>query len=139
MQRFERDALAGLDRCCGEVVVEMLDLIESNDVDIEMAEILLLTSLFPQCTELFQQMQGTNPEYTSQSIKHFKAFLQGNECRSKLRVCSCFQFIYTGPPNRPTEDSQGLLQICLDHFEQQERMFKANCSSENENERERGL
>lgn len=105
--RFERDALTGLDRCCGEVVVEMLHLIEGEDVDLEIAEMLLLTSLFPQFADLCEQMQSADPEYAWQSIEHFKIFL-------------------LGPPNRPTscptQDQQGLLQICISQFEEQQSM-----------------
>lgn len=113
--RFERDALTGLERCCGELVVEMLHLIESQEVDMEMAEILLLTSLFPQFNDLCEQMSGTDPEYALQSIANYKIFL-------------------LGPPNRPTQDSQGLLQVCIDQFEMQQRIIKCRAEESSDSD-----
>lgn len=103
--RFERDALTGLERCCGELVVEMVDLIENEDADMEMAEMLLLTSLFPQFADLCEQMSGTDPEYALQTVENFKIFL-------------------LGPPNRPTQDHSGLLQVCIGQFEMHQRAIK---------------
>lgn len=96
--RFEQNALLGLERCCGELIVEMLHLVEGEDVELEVAELLLLTNLFPQVGDMCKQMQESDANYTAKSIQHFKLFL-------------------LGPPNRPTEDTNGLLQVCIDFLD----------------------
>jgi hypothetical protein len=98
-QKFHHDALTGLERLAGELVVEMMDVVESgqdkNANDPEEAQIKLLTVIFPQLSDLCKQLRIIDPEVASQSIRQFRAFL-------------------VGPPNRRTKDGgTGLLALCL--------------------------
>jgi hypothetical protein len=98
--QFKRDALLGLERCCGDLVVEMLQVIEEES-DLEEGEMRLLMSIFPLFSDLFRQIQAEDPEYAKQSLEHFTAFLNG-------------------PPNRPTEsfDEYGFLPIAQSYLAQ---------------------
>jgi hypothetical protein len=97
---FRRDALLGLEGCCGELVVEMLQVIEEES-DFEEGEMRLLMSIFPLFGDLFRQIQAEDPEYAKQSLEHFTAFLNG-------------------PPNRRTEsfDEFGFLPIVQSYLSQ---------------------
>ena len=92
-QQFQRDALLGLERCCGELVVEMLQVIE-EETDAEEGEMRLLMSIFPLFSDLFRQIHAEDREYAAQCLEHFTTFLNG-------------------PPNRPTSeyDEFGFLPI----------------------------
>lgn len=102
--RFKQDALIGLERCCGEIVVEMLKLVE-NDCDEEVAQIMLLTVLFPQFADLCMQMRASDPKFALSTIRNFQIWLKG-------------------PPNRPTEDNHGLLQVCIDAMVAQQQIIE---------------
>jgi hypothetical protein len=102
--RFKQDALIGLERCCGEIVVEMLKLVE-NDCDEEVAQIMLLTVLFPQFADLCMQMRASDPKFALSTIRNFQIWLKG-------------------PPNRPTEDKHGLLQVCIDAMVAQQQIIE---------------
>jgi len=104
-QSFRRDALTGLERCAGELVVEMLNAVEGRRADAERGQIMLLTIVFPQFTDLCNQLKAADQEYARHSITQFKDFL-------------------AGPPNKPTKDNSGLLRVCMDHIEQQLQIKK---------------
>lgn len=82
----------GLERCAGEFVTQMLDVVESDDP--EEGEIELIMNLFPSFSSVFDQIRTNDEEYAKQCMNHFKAYLRG-------------------PKNRPTEDTSGLLSVIL--------------------------
>ncbi|KAF1329851.1 hypothetical protein FI667_g5562, partial [Globisporangium splendens] len=91
-QKVKRDGILGLERCAGEYVTKMLDVVESDDS--EEGEMMLIMSLFPSFSDIFEQIRASDKEYAKQCMDHFKAYLRG-------------------PKNRPTEDSSGLLPVIL--------------------------
>jgi hypothetical protein len=111
-KHFRRDALQGLERCAGEVVSEMLQLIEHADPEEAQMKLLMtgsahhspsssslhLLSLpaleFPAFADLYQQMKAADPIFAKQCNRSWLLYLQG-------------------PPNRPTKDPYGLLQVLL--------------------------
>lgn len=97
---FRRDALLGLERCAGEVVTEMLFTVEECDPD--EAEMRLLMREFPSFAEYYGQLREADPDFAKQSMAAWKIFLKG-------------------PPNRPTNDEYGLLQII--------QMFMRGCEA----------
>lgn len=97
---FRRDALLGLERCAGEVVTEMLYIVEECNPD--EAEMRLLMREFPAFAEYYGQLRAADPDFAKQSMSSWKVFLKG-------------------PPNRPTSDEYGLLQII--------QMFMRGCEA----------
>ncbi|KAF0701131.1 Aste57867_8354 [Aphanomyces stellatus] len=95
--KVKRDGLLGLERCAGEVVTEMLSIIE--DEDSEEGEMRLVMEVFPSFADLFGQLKSNDFEYASQCHKHFVEYLHG-------------------PPNRPTVDESGLFEVVLDFMKQ---------------------
>ncbi|TFJ80433.1 hypothetical protein NSK_008174 [Nannochloropsis salina CCMP1776] len=106
---FRRDALMGLERCAGELVTEMLLLVEESD-EPEEAEMRLALTLFPLLTDLYRQMlegegdsgQGGKGEWARQCLGHWQEFMRG-------------------PPNCRTPDRFGLLSIILGFLAQLKR------------------
>lgn len=94
--RFRRDALLGLERCAGEVITDMLELVEDPDADIEDVQVQMVTSCFPAFLDYFRQLRDAEPEYASKCLAHWRLFI-------------------AGPPNRPNRDDFGLLRAIL-HF-----------------------
>ena len=93
-QAFVVDALSGLERCAGELVTEMLMIVENDTLSPESSQITLLTRVFPSFNDLMQQIRAADAEYAWQTASHFRELLRG-------------------PPNRPTKNRNGLLQVCL--------------------------
>eukprot|EP00604_Paraphysomonas_vestita_P000853 CAMPEP_0174818174 /NCGR_PEP_ID=MMETSP1107-20130205/805_1 /TAXON_ID=36770 /ORGANISM="Paraphysomonas vestita, Strain GFlagA" /LENGTH=261 /DNA_ID=CAMNT_0016029671 /DNA_START=520 /DNA_END=1305 /DNA_ORIENTATION=+ len=93
-KKFKRDALQGLERCAGEVVSEMLALVEDSDP--EEAQMKLLMTEFPAFADLFNQIKYADPQFATQCNRSWLLYLKG-------------------PPNHPTKDPYGLLKIIL-HF-----------------------
>lgn len=91
-KHFKRDALQGLERCAGEIISEMLQLIEDSDP--EEAQMKLLMADFPAFADLYQQIKDADPAFAKQCKKSWLQYLQG-------------------PPNHPTRDPSGLLQVFL--------------------------
>ena len=90
--KFRRDALQGLERCAGEVVTDMLQIIE--DFDPEEAQMRLVMRELPTFADYYRQLSDADAPFARQCMIHWKAFL-------------------VGPPNRPNEDPYGLLDtIC---------------------------
>eukprot|EP00941_MAST-03F_sp_MAST-3F-sp1_P000283 g283.t1 len=87
-RQFRRDALCGLDRCLGEVVNKMVNLIE-NCSNSEVGEIQLASEYFPKATHYLNQIAKVDAEFARQCAVHYLDFT-------------------IGPPNRPTEDPEGL-------------------------------
>ncbi|OQR95692.1 hypothetical protein THRCLA_07644 [Thraustotheca clavata] len=96
-QKIKRDGLLGLERCAGEVVTEMLQVIE--DEDSEEGEMRLVMEIFPNFADLYSQLKMNDPEYAAQCHKHYLEYLQG-------------------PPNRPTVDESGLYQVVVEFMKQ---------------------
>ena len=92
--KFRRDALQGLDRLAGEVITDILRIIETCDP--EEAQMRLLIRELPMFSDYFHQISDADISYARQCMKHYKSFLQG-------------------PPNRPNEDPYGLIDLVL-HF-----------------------
>lgn len=90
--KFRRDALQGLERCAGEVITEILNLIV--DCDPDEAEMRLVMRDFPMFADLFRQMRDADLEFSHHAMRHYRLFL-------------------IGPPNKPTIDDYGLLQVVL--------------------------
>lgn len=106
--RFRRDGLLGLERCAGELVAEMLALVEAEGEEgdegeeeeetwKERAELRLVVTLFPLLTDLYQQMHAADEEWARQCLAHFSEYLRG-------------------PPNRRTRDPHGFLRVVLGFF-----------------------
>mmetsp|Transcript_6560 Transcript_6560/g.10339 ORF Transcript_6560/g.10339 Transcript_6560/m.10339 type:complete len:285 (-) Transcript_6560:54-908(-) len=93
-QRFNSSALLGLERCCGELVGRIPATIEETETR-EMAQVVLLTEIFPNIRHYFAQMLESNEEYARQSLAQYIQFIKG-------------------PPNKPVEDSHDLVQYCTD-------------------------
>lgn len=70
----------------------MLEVAESDDA--EEGEMMLIMSLFPSFSHIFEQIRKSDKEYAKQCMNHFKAYL-------------------LGPKNRPTEDASGLLPVIV--------------------------
>ncbi|ETV89356.1 hypothetical protein, variant [Aphanomyces astaci] len=96
-ERIKRDGLLGLERCMGEVVTEMLHIIEDDDG--EEGEMRLVMDVFPSFADLFNQLKSNDREYASHCHKHYVEYLRG-------------------PPNRPTVDESGLFGVVLDFMKQ---------------------
>ena len=110
--KFRRDALQGLERCAGEVVTDMLTIIE--EFDPEEAQMRLVMRELPTFSDYYRQLNDADPAFARQCMVHWKTFLMG-------------------PPNRPNEDPYGLLDtICsyLDVYEQ----YAASSSAANHNQ-----
>lgn len=90
--KFRRDALLGLERCAGEIVTDILVVVETCDPD--EAQMRLLLREFPAFSDLYRQMSDADSEYAQNSMRHWKLYLKG-------------------PPNNPNEDDFGLLQFTL--------------------------
>lgn len=92
--KFRRDALLGLERCAGEVVTDILELIENTHPDDAQMELAMRE--FPQFLDYFRQIREADPAYASKCISHWKSFLMG-------------------PPNKPNNDEFGLIALVC-HF-----------------------
>ncbi len=84
--RFRREALVGLERCAGELVAEMLALVEAEGEDeeeeeeeeeswAERAELRLVVTLFPLLADLYRQMADADAEWARQCLAHFAEYM----------------------------------------------------------------
>mmetsp|Transcript_14758 Transcript_14758/g.34766 ORF Transcript_14758/g.34766 Transcript_14758/m.34766 type:complete len:207 (+) Transcript_14758:134-754(+) len=92
-RHFRRDALSGLERCAGEVVAEMCEVVELEE-DLEAGQLRLCLELFPLFADLFNQIDAEDNQYAAMCMEHFTSFVRG-------------------PPNRRTVDRCGLLDVVL--------------------------
>jgi hypothetical protein len=97
----DEDAFAGVERCAGEHISEMIRLIErTRKTHAQDAEMELLCRVFPFFRYYVSLMFGLDREATGIAVDQFRRFL-------------------IGPPNRPTVDkSRVLLKFCLDFFDE---------------------
>eukprot|EP00600_Ochromonadales_sp_CCMP1393_P016480 CAMPEP_0175033988 /NCGR_PEP_ID=MMETSP0005-20121125/22345_1 /TAXON_ID=420556 /ORGANISM="Ochromonas sp., Strain CCMP1393" /LENGTH=242 /DNA_ID=CAMNT_0016294747 /DNA_START=364 /DNA_END=1092 /DNA_ORIENTATION=+ len=93
--KFRRDALLALERCAGEVVTDILQIIENYDPD--EAQMHLMMREFPAFMDYFRQMRDADAAYASKCCAHWRQFMQG-------------------PPNRPNEDECGLIHVVCHFF-----------------------
>ncbi|CAM9555658.1 unnamed protein product [Choristocarpus tenellus] len=91
-QKFQQEALVGLERMTSELVTGMLRVVE--EFDREEGEIHLVAELFPPFKDLFNQIRTADSEFARQCMQHYISWLEG-------------------PPNNPTEDEVGFLHIIL--------------------------
>ena len=94
--KFRRDALEGLERCAGEVVTDILNLIE-RPADPDAAQMHLLMVELPAFADYFRQLKDADSVYSQQCMAHWKAFI-------------------AGPPNKPVSDPFGLVACCIHFF-----------------------
>mmetsp|Transcript_28472 Transcript_28472/g.27267 ORF Transcript_28472/g.27267 Transcript_28472/m.27267 type:complete len:273 (-) Transcript_28472:1054-1872(-) len=90
--KFRRDALQGLERCAGEVVTDMLTIIENCDP--EEAQMRLVMRELPMFADYYRQLGEADMPFAKQCMTHWRRFLMG-------------------PPNRPNEDIYGLLDVSV--------------------------
>ncbi|KAH7474072.1 hypothetical protein PRIC1_014386 [Phytophthora ramorum] len=95
-QKVKRDGILGLERCASEYVNRMLEIVESDDP--EEGEMLLIMSVFPSFSDIFEQIRRSDSEYAKHSMGHFIQYMKG-------------------PKNRPTVDHSGLLPVILGFLE----------------------
>ena len=103
--QLKRDGVLGLERCVGEFVTEMLRVVECGDT--EEGEMKLLMSTFPNYRHLFQQLSAIDAEYAKQCSKQYIEYIKG-------------------PPNRPTVDKSGLMDVIVKFL-----MQSASCQPTN--------
>eukprot|EP00596_Hydrurales_sp_CCMP1899_P002336 CAMPEP_0119051218 /NCGR_PEP_ID=MMETSP1177-20130426/72906_1 /TAXON_ID=2985 /ORGANISM="Ochromonas sp, Strain CCMP1899" /LENGTH=281 /DNA_ID=CAMNT_0007030347 /DNA_START=202 /DNA_END=1047 /DNA_ORIENTATION=+ len=109
--KFRRDALQGLERCAGEVVTDMLTIIENCDP--EEAQMRLVMRELPMFADYYRQLGEADMPFAKQCMTHWRRFLMG-------------------PPNRPNEDIYGLLDIIchyLDVCEQYQQVRNASAEA----------
>jgi hypothetical protein len=73
-----QDSLLSLEMCTGEVITEILKLIENHEYK-EEAEIILITYLFPVFIDHYTKIKNLDKKYALQSIKTYITFIQGPE------------------------------------------------------------
>jgi len=93
---FRVDAVSGLERCAGELVVEMLSVVENEDP--EEGQVKLVMYLFPSFADFYNQIHAADSRFAAMCMEHFTSFLKG-------------------PPNKPTVDECGFLPIILQFFD----------------------
>ena len=123
-RRLSQDALFGVECILGEIVAEMLHLIECvslgeilsliaggvNDEDVdedevmdpEEAQLKLILVLFPAFVEHYEQLKAVDEAFATQSIRSYKTFIRG-------------------PPNKPTRNAYGFKFIVLDFLSKCEK------------------
>ncbi|DBA03746.1 TPA: hypothetical protein N0F65_004163 [Lagenidium giganteum] len=95
-KKVSRDGLLGLERCAGEFISSMLEIVEGDDP--EVGEMQLIMSTFPSFSDVFGQIRSQDEEFAKQCLNHFKEYLRG-------------------PPNRPNMDNSGLLPVILEFLD----------------------
>nr|CCA24129.1 conserved hypothetical protein [Albugo laibachii Nc14] len=95
-QKIKRDGILALERCAGELVTSMLNVVEGEDA--EDGQLKLVIDLFPSFASVFNQLRRSDSHYAKQCMMHFKEFLKG-------------------PPNCPNEDQCGLLPVVLEFLD----------------------
>jgi hypothetical protein len=93
--KFRRDALEGLERCAGEVVANMLSLVERVDPDEAQMRLMLIE--LPQFADYYSQLREADTPYAQQAMQHWMQFI-------------------VGPPNKPHPDPFGLIDLISQCF-----------------------
>ena len=96
-----RNALLGLERCIGEIVHEMLSLIDAvnaMNADPESAESNLVGNMFPVFSHYLDLLKGMDASYANQCLEQYITFVNG-------------------PPNKPTSNFMGFREHVIRFFE----------------------
>jgi len=96
--QFDQNAAVGLERCCGELVGRIPDILTESETRDE-GQIILLTEIFPHLRHYFMQLEQLDSQYAHVSLKQFAVFIEG-------------------PPNRPYIDEHELLPLCFAFFDE---------------------
>jgi len=92
---FRSNALLGLERCAGEVISEILHIVEAGDeLDPEEVQIEVLQRL-PVFSGYFKQITAVDKDFGRHCGSQFSSFLRG-------------------PPNSPSYDPYGLIEVVCD-------------------------
>lgn len=92
--RHRRDALEGLERCAGDVIADILNIIETADPDD--AQMRLVIHELPVFADFYRQLYEADQAYAKQCLEHWSRFI-------------------AGPPNAPNTDMYGLID-CVKHY-----------------------
>lgn len=91
--KHARDLSFGIDRMVGDVVAKMMNIIEQPNS--EEGQMELITCLFPEFEMFFGQLRESDPAFARQCGKNYVTWIRG-------------------PPNKPTRDESGMLEIVTD-------------------------
>ena len=103
--------MQGLERCAGEVVTDMLTIIE--EFDPEEAQMRLVMRELPTFADYYRQLNDADPAFARQCMVHWKTFLMG-------------------PPNRPNEDPYGLLDTICSYLDVCEQYATSSAANHNQ-------
>jgi hypothetical protein len=92
--RHRRDALEGLERCAGDVIADILNIVETADPDD--AQMRLMINELPVFADFYRQLFEADQAYARQCLEHWTRFI-------------------AGPPNAPNTDMYGLID-CVKHY-----------------------
>eukprot|EP00753_Platysulcus_tardus_P016297 PLAT5588.1.p1 GENE.PLAT5588.1~~PLAT5588.1.p1 ORF type:complete len:381 (-),score=84.64 PLAT5588.1:267-1313(-) len=73
-ERCRRDAIVGLERCCGDLVADMLRCIEGQ---VEDAELLCVVELFPNFSHLYNQLVAADHSAAEACMLHWQSYVRG--------------------------------------------------------------
>ena len=90
--KFHRDALEGLERCAGDVIAKILNMVEDPEQGMEIIQMRLFTSELPEFADYWRQLHDADSAYALQCMEHWKSFING-------------------PPNKPNDDDFGLIEF----------------------------
>jgi hypothetical protein len=90
--------IKGLEACLGEIIVEMLNIIEKSDHRSRREDDVNLTILFTEFCAPFNELKKISVEEAYQSLSSWKLFL-------------------SGPSKKPNRNKSGLLQHTLDFLD----------------------
>eukprot|EP00505_MAST-04D_sp_SCG-Rhode-Island_P002200 Stramenopile-MAST_4_protein_2200 len=102
---FQTTALSGLDNLIGECIGEIFELLEKDRENAQQHYAQFLMNILPNFDYLFMQMMSSDATFAQQCLEQYISRLQG-------------------PPNRPTEDTAGILPRVLESFKS--KMVKSN-------------
>lgn len=89
-QKQAQNLSLGIDRMVGDIVVKMMAVVESPDSEDGQME--LVVNLFPEFETFFQQLTQIDPIFARQCATNYSIWIRG-------------------PPNKPTRDISGLLDV----------------------------
>jgi hypothetical protein len=95
--RLRRDGLVGLERCVGELIIEIMAVVEGEACDEDEGQMRLIASLFPMFGDLYQQLCFLDAEVAKHTLLQYIEYIQG-------------------PPNKPTVDAYGFKPIVLSYL-----------------------
>jgi len=102
-KKERQDLIEGLERCVGEVVTSFLEIVE--DKYSENGQVKLCMH-FAHFTHFFKQLAEADEHYALQCLERYG-------------------YLIRGPPNRPVVDKSGLLQYCLQFFDERREELRS--------------